>query len=67
MRRPTWGGGKKNWGAYTAPNGFRNFRRAMRISNMCLVLKLVNGKVISIVDEQTDRQTDNATQYGISI
>ena len=51
MRRPTWGGGKKNWGAYTAPNGFRNFRRAMRISNMCLVLKLDTGKVISIVDE----------------
>ena len=24
---------------------------------MCLVLKLVNGKVVSIVNEQTDRRT----------
>ena len=33
----------------------------MRIPNMCLVLKLDKGKVIFIVDEQTDK----ATQYGI--
>ena len=30
----------------------------MGIRNMCLVLKLDNGKVVSIVDEQTDRRTE---------
>ena len=29
----------------------------MMIPNMCLVLKLDNGKVVSIADEQTDRRT----------
>ena len=61
-----WGAGgtplvKKN-GFKGAPNGFKNFRRAMRIPNMCLVLKYDNGKVVSIAHEQTDtykhRQTD---------
>ena len=35
----------------------KNFRRAMQITNMCLVLKLDNGKVVYIADEQTDGQT----------
>ena len=30
----------------------------MRIPNMCLVLKLDNGKVVSIAHEQTHRITD---------
>ena len=30
----------------------------MRVPNICLVLKLDNGKVVSIAHEQTDRQTD---------
>ena len=42
--------------ALGAPNGFKNFRRAMRILNLCLVLKLDNGKVVSIANEQTDGQ-----------
>ena len=58
---------KKNWGvcgipnfgrpfsgAYGAPNCFKNFSCAMRIPNMCLVLKLNNGKVVSIAVEQPD-------------
>ena len=44
---------KKKMGARGATNGFKNFRRAMRIPNMCLVLKLDNGKVVSIANEQT--------------
>ena len=44
----------KIWGVCGAPNGLRNLRRAMRIPNMCLVLKFDNGKVVSIADEQTD-------------
>ena len=36
-------------------------RRLMRIPNMCLVLKLDNGKVVSIADEQTESQTDRIT------
>ena len=51
------------WGASAAPNGFKNFRRAMRIPNMYLVLKLDIGKVVSITDEQTQR----AIQYRNSI
>ena len=31
----------------------------MRIPNMCLVLKLDNGKVVSIANEQTDRKTES--------
>ena len=38
-----------------------NFRRAMRIPNMCLVFKFDNGKVVFIADEQIDRQTDEQT------
>ena len=52
-----WGGGdkrleKKNWGACGAPNGFKNLTHFMRIPNMCLVLKLDNGKVVSIANGQ---------------
>ena len=39
-----------------APNSFKNFHRAMRIMNMCLVLKLDNGKVVPIANEQTHIQ-----------
>ena len=44
---------KKNWGAYGA-HSFKNVRRVMRIPNMCLVLKLDNGKVVSISNGQTE-------------
>ena len=52
---------KITWGAAGAPNGFKNFRWAMRIPNMCLVLKLDNGKVVSIAHTQTESQTDRQT------
>ena len=42
---------KKKIGASTAPHSLKNFRRGMRIPNKCLVLKLDNGKVVSIVNE----------------
>ena len=38
---------QKNWVTCGAPNCFKNLTRAMRIPNMCLVLKLDNGKVVS--------------------
>ena len=69
----TFGGGKKNnIGAPTAPQKvLQCFRRAMKIPNVCLVLKLDNGKVVSIAVEQTDRITDGqnhrAIQYRIII
>ena len=44
---------KKNWGAYGA-HSFRYFHRVIRIPNMCLVLKLDNGKVVSIKNGQTE-------------
>ena len=47
---------KRFWGTADAPNGIDNFRRAMKIPNMLTVLKLDNGKVVSIADEQTDGQ-----------
>ena len=51
--------------ARSTPHSFKNFRRVMRIPNMYLVLKLDNGKVVSIANEQihreTDRQTDRRT------
>ena len=47
----------KIWGACGA-HSFNNFRRVMRIPNMCLVLKLDNRKVVSIANEQTESQTD---------
>ena len=69
--RPTRGGGaaalggdEKKFGAPTAPHvhSFKNFRRVMRIPNMCLVLKLDNVKVVSIANGQTDRQSDSVTE-----
>jgi len=47
--------GPSGGGTSVAPNGFKNLTRSMRIPNMCLVLKLDNGKVVSIANEQTDR------------
>ena len=48
-----FGGGKRNkkFGATAAPHNFKNFYRVMKIPNMCLVLKLDNGKVVSIANE----------------
>ena len=41
-----------------------DFCSAMRIPNMCLVLKLDNGKVVSIADGQTHRRTEpNSTVF----
>ena len=53
-------GGKKKeiWGTFGAPNGFKNVTRPMRIPNMCLILKLDNGKVVSMANEQNHRITD---------
>ena len=58
LGRSTRGGcdRKKNWGSACAPNGFKNLTRAMKILNICLVLKLDNGKVVSIANEQTESQ-----------
>ena len=39
----------------------------MRIPNMCLVLKLDKGKVVSIANEQNHRQNHRTIQYRISI
>ena len=49
----------RHWGRRRKNKSFlkKNFRRAMQILNMCLVLKLDNGKVVYIADEQTDGQT----------
>jgi len=47
---------KKISGAPGAPNGFDPFHEDSKYHNMCLVLKLDNGKVVSIANEQTDRQ-----------
>ena len=58
---------KKNWGALGAPNSFKNVTRSMRIPNMCLVLKLDNGKVVSIANEQNHRQNHANIQYRIII
>ena len=47
-------------------HGFKDFRRVIRIPNMYLVLKLDNGKVVSIANEQNHRRTDGRNiQYGI--
>ena len=50
--------GQKNWGSPSAPHSYENFRRVMRIPNMCLVLWKVNWKVVSIANEQTESQTE---------
>ena len=49
----------KNSGAYGASNGFKNVTRSLRIPNMCLVLKLDNGKVVSIANGQNHRWTES--------
>ena len=41
----------------SAPNGFKDVTRSMKIPNMCLVLKLDNRKVVSIASGQTHRVT----------
>ena len=46
------------YGNLRRPNGLYSFRRALRIPNKCLVLKLDNGKVVSIANEQIHRQTE---------
>ena len=46
------------WGAFGALNYFKKFRCAMRIPNMCFVLKLDNGKGVSIADEQNHKVTE---------
>ena len=46
---------EKKLGRLWRPKWSWNFRRVMRIPNMCLVLKLDNGKIVSIADEQTHR------------
>ena len=46
-------------GAYSAPNGFKNLTRAMKIPIMCLVWKLDNGKVVSIANGQNHGQTES--------
>ena len=54
-----WAAKKKRiWGAFGAPNGFKNVTRSMRIPNMCLLLKLDNGKVVSIANGHSDRITE---------
>ena len=66
-------------GAESAPSGaavsaaikiigdFKNFRGVMRIPNMCLLLKLDNGKMVFIANGQPDRQNHRTIQYRISI
>ena len=44
-------------GGTCGTHSFKNFRRVIRISNMCLVLKLDNEKVVSIANEQNHRRT----------
>ena len=39
----------------------------MRIPNMCLILKLDNGKMVSIADKQTDRRTHPVPYSNIDI
>ena len=57
---PAFGGGtRKKIGAPAALHSFKNFRRVMRMPNMCLVLKLDNVKVVSIANRQTDTITES--------
>ena len=60
------GGNKKNNWEETEEitlNGFKNLTRAMRITNMCLVLKLDNGKVVSIAVERQTKSQSNPVPY----
>ena len=54
-----FGDGKKNSGACGAPNGFKKVTRSLRIPNMFLILKLDNGKVVSIANGQNHRWTES--------
>ena len=62
-----FGGGKrmkiKKFGAPWVPHSFKKFRRVMRIPNICLVLKLDNGKVVSIANEQTESHSHPVPYY----
>ena len=57
--RAAYDGGKrrKKIGSPAAPHSFQDFRRVMRIPNMCLVLESDNGKVVYIADDKTHGQT----------
>ena len=46
-------------GRLRRPVVLNNFRRVMMNPNMCSVLKLDNGKVVSIANEQNHRQTES--------
>ena len=59
--------GAPHLGHLEHPKSSKNFRRAMRIPNMCLFLKLDNGKAIYIADEQTDEQTHPVPYYNIGL
>ena len=62
-RNGAFGGGKKKIGAPAAPHSFKYFCRFMRIPNGCLVLKLDNGKVVSIANEQTESYSHPVPYY----
>ena len=55
----TFGGDKKNKREFGAPSAppISDVTRSMRIPNVCLVLKLDNGKVVCIANRQTHRVT----------
>ena len=46
-------------GVTCGDHSFNNVRKIMRIPNMSLVMKLDNGKVVSIANGQTDRITES--------
>ena len=48
---------------FGAPDGFKNLTRFMRNPNMCLVLKLDNGKMVSIANGQNHRRTYHPVRY----
>ena len=50
-------------GACGAPNSFKDVTRSTRIPNMCLVLKLDNGKVVFIANEQNHRRKYHPVRY----
>ena len=49
-------------GVACGARSFRNVCRVMRIPNMCLVLKLDNGKVVSIANRQIESQNHGITE-----
>ena len=54
-------------GAYGAPNGFKNWTRAMRIPNMCLVLKLDYGKGVSRANGQNPVLSSTVLVYRFTL